>query len=361
MTVDVGLDDRSYQIVLSPGLLSELPLQLKAAALPGKVAVITNTDLDALYGRKVLESLVTAGYDADLIVLPEGEEHKTLTTLNLIYDELIGLGYDRGCSLIALGGGVIGDTVGFAAATFLRGVPFVQIPTSLLAQVDSSVGGKTAVNHPLGKNLIGAFYQPKRVLIDIDTLKTLDRRELASGMAEVIKYGMIRDGEFFSWLEDNVGPLMALEPQSLMTAIRRSCQIKAEIVAADEREQSVRALLNFGHTFGHAIESLAGYGQWRHGEAVAVGMLVAAQIAQSRRMCAESDVFRLRTLLQRFELPVDFPSFAFDDYISAMQRDKKVSDGTLTMVLNSGIGKAELVRIVDIRAEFERFFQGRKD
>lgn len=360
-TVDVGLDERSYRILLGSGILNDLPAELTKINFPAKLAVITNTDLTELYGQPLLATLRDGGADAVLISVPEGEEHKNLQTLQLIYDQLIAGGFDRSCGLLALGGGVIGDTVGFAAATFLRGIPFVQIPTTLLSQVDSSVGGKTGVNHPLGKNLIGSFYQPRLVQIDIDTLKTLDRRELSAGLAEVVKYGVIRDPEFFQWLEENAEKLLQLDRDSLIFAIKKSCQIKADIVEIDEREGSVRAILNYGHSFGHAIEALSGYGQWRHGEAVAAGMVIAAQISQRRGLCGPEDVERIIKLLQRFELPTEPPLFSLDDYVEAMQRDKKVSHGQLTMVLNEGIGVARLVRIDDIKTEFTPFISDREN
>jgi 3-dehydroquinate synthase len=241
---------------------------------------------------------------------------------------------------------------GFAAATFLRGIPYVQVPTTLLSQVDSSVGGKTAVNHPLGKNLIGAFYQPEMVLIDIAVLNTLDPREVSAGLAEVVKYGVIRDAEFFCWLEDNVQQLRDREPEALIHAIKRSCQIKADIVAVDEREGSIRAILNYGHTFGHAIENLSGYGQWKHGEAVSVGMIVASKISAQNGLCSQHDVDRLTQLLKALGLPTEPPNFSLDEYVVSMQRDKKVKQGHLTLVLNQGIGEAVLHQVADISSVF---------
>lgn len=359
-SIKVGLGDRSYDIVIGSGILSNLSAELSKIKFPRKIAIVTNVDLAPLYGLKLEEELLSQGLDVSLIEIPEGEDHKNLKTLEFVYDELIRLRFDRSCGLIALGGGVVGDTVGFAAATFLRGIPFVQVPTTILSQVDSSVGGKTAVNHPLGKNLIGAFYQPKLVLIDIDTLNTLEQREIAAGLAEVVKYGVIRDATFFSWLKNNTEKLLKLDQTSLIHAIKISCQIKADIVEIDEKEGSVRAHLNYGHTFGHAIESLAGYGQWRHGEAIAAGMVIAAQISCKRGLCSQSDVNRIRELLVDFDLPIDFPEFGLDEYVGAMQRDKKVSQGELKMVLNNGIGVAQLEIIEDITTEFAPYFQSRE-
>ena len=316
--------------------------------------MITNPVVGKLYSHSVCQSLKAANIDCFEIVLPDGEEYKTLQTLQTIYDQLIKNNFDRGCGLIALGGGVIGDMVGFAAATFLRGIPFVQIPTTLLAQVDSSVGGKTAVNHPLGKNLIGAFYQPELVLIDVDTLNTLDSREVSAGMAEVVKYGVIKDLEFFEWLESNYLRLQNLDNDALIYAVKKSCQIKADIVEVDEREGSIRAFLNYGHTFGHAIEALSGYGQLKHGEAVAVGMVVAAQISADQGLCREDDVARIRKLLLALKLPVKPPKHSLADYVAAMQRDKKVKEGTLTLVLNQGIGSVTLSKVQDISTVFSK-------
>ncbi len=348
----IDLGDRSYPIRIGANTLSDLGSELLDIHFPKQVAVISNEKVANLYGKIVSDSLSSAGFSVLNINLPDGEEYKNLQTLETIYDALIAAHFDRGSGLIALGGGVIGDMVGFAAATFLRGIPFVQVPTTLLAQVDSSVGGKTAVNHPLGKNLIGAFYQPELVLIDVATLKTLEPREVSAGLAEVVKYGVIRDQEFFSWLEKNVPALLNLDEAKLIHAIKRSCEIKADIVEVDEKEGSIRAILNFGHTFGHAIEALAGYGEWKHGEAVAVGMIVASKIAQQKGLCDAEDLARLESLLRAMKLPVNPPQFPLEDYILAMQRDKKVKQGTLTLVLNQGIGQVVLQKIPDIESVF---------
>jgi len=350
--IHVGLQDRSYPIILGQNLLQSLGDNLTEINFPSKIAMVTNETVYKLYGETVLSSLQNKGFQCFVIKVPDGEEFKNLSILESIYDQLIEEGFDRGSGLIALGGGVIGDMAGYAAATFLRGIPFVQIPTTILSQVDSSVGGKTAVNHRLGKNLIGAFYQPKLVLIDIDTLKTLDSREIFAGIAEIVKYGIISDSDFFVWLEDHVSDLLNLKASAVLHAVKRSCQIKADIVEIDEREGSVRALLNYGHTFGHAIESLCGYGDWRHGEAVACGMVVASRIAKKMGLADTESTDRILALLRRFNLPVEPPGFALNQFVTTMRRDKKVRDGSLTLVLNLGIGKAGLYPVEDIEGTF---------
>ena len=350
--INVQLADRSYPILIGSNCLADFGKELSAVHFPQRIVVLSNSTVDNHYGWIVTESLNNAGFTFLCFNIPDGEEFKTLETLRSIYDFLLENDFDRGCGLIALGGGVVGDIAGFAAATFLRGIPYIQIPTTLLAQVDSSVGGKTAVNHPLGKNLIGAFYQPEMVLIDIAVLNTLEAREVSAGLAEVIKYGVIRDYEFFCWLENNVQKLKEREPDTLIHAIKKSCQIKAEIVALDEREGSIRAYLNFGHTFGHAIEKLSGYGHWKHGEAVAVGMVVASKISAQQGLCTQQDVERLTRLLGALELPVEPPDFPLDEYVVSMQRDKKVKLGSLTLVLNRGLGEVVLQKVENISAVF---------
>lgn len=356
-SIRVSLADRSYSILIQPRLIENIGRELSVIKFPRKIAIISNPTVDEIYGGSLFSSLTDSGFSIIQYNVPDGEEYKNLRTLELIYDFLIQNSLDRGCGLIALGGGVVGDMAGFAAATFLRGIPYVQIPTTLLAQVDSSVGGKTAVNHSLGKNLIGAFYQPEAVYIDIATLNTLPSREISAGLAEVVKYGIIHDYEFFCWLEDNAQSLIQRDAESFVHAIKRSCQIKAEIVAIDEREGSVRAFLNYGHTFGHAIEKLSGYGQWKHGEAVAVGMVVAARVSSQQGLCSAADVERITRLLQFLELPVVPPDFPLEDYVAAMQRDKKVKDGALSMVLNQGIGQVVLKKISDISTVFSFIFK----
>lgn len=348
----VPLAERSYPILIGQGLLEQIGAELNTRGFPTRIAVVSNPKVDALYGEQIRRSLTHGGFSTVAINLPDGEEYKNPDNLIKIYDQLIQQGFDRGCGLIALGGGVIGDMAGFAAATFLRGIPYVQAPTTLLAQVDSSVGGKTAINHPLGKNLIGSFYQPRLVLVDTETLSTLEPRELHAGLAEVVKYGVIRDIEFFSWLEKNSSRLLEKSADALSYAIQRSCEIKADIVAQDEKEGSIRAYLNYGHTFGHAIENLSGYGRWKHGEAVACGMVVAARIAAREGLCRQGEVDRLIELLQAFDLPVIPPVFPLDDYLEAIRRDKKVKEGTLSLVLNRGIGEVVLRQINDLRSVF---------
>jgi 3-dehydroquinate synthase len=285
-------------------------------------------------------ALQQAGVAVVPVMLPDGESHKTWETLNIVLDGLLAQRCERKTTLIALGGGVIGDITGFAAAVYLRGVPFIQVPTTLLAQVDSSVGGKTGINHPLGKNMIGAFYQPRLVLADIDTLQSLPDRELAAGLAEVIKYGLIRDTDFLSWLEANMDKLVARDAQALAYAVRRSCEVKAQIVAEDERESDVRALLNLGHTFGHAIEAGLGFGTWLHGEAVAAGSILAAQLSQRMGLLTEHDVARAIELFRRAGLPTIAPDLGATRYLDLMGMDKKVEQGRLRLVLLERLGKA---------------------
>jgi len=357
----VSLGDRSYPILIGSDYLDTLGQELKKINFPLRLAVVSNSTVDQIYGQQVCDSLNSSGFQPFQCNLPDGEEYKNSTNLELIYDSLITQGFDRGCGLIALGGGVVGDMAGYAAATFLRGIPYVQVPTTLLSQVDSSVGGKTAINHPLGKNLIGAFYQPELVFIDIRTLDTLDPREVSAGLAEVVKYGVIHDSEFFSWLEENSEKLRNRDAEALIYAVRRSCEIKADIVRQDEKEGSIRAYLNFGHTFGHAIENLSGYGQWKHGEAVAAGMVVAAKISLQKGLCSEDDVNRLVLLLKKLDLPMTPPTFTLDEYVKAMLRDKKVNKGTLTLVLNRGIGDVLLSREDDVHTIFSTVLNSSED
>ena len=338
----VGLAERSYPIWIGENIFTEIGRALRETAFPAKIAVITNPTVGDLYCERLVSALVQDGRQVSVIRLPDGEAYKTVATLEHIYDVLIEQRFDRYCGLLALGGGVIGDIVGFAAATYLRGIPFVQIPTTLLAQVDSSVGGKTGVNHPQGKNLIGAFYQPKHVHIDVSVLATLPDREYAAGLAEVIKYGIIWDADFFKWLEDNREFLARRSAEALIHAVMMSCQIKANVVENDEKEQGIRALLNLGHTFGHAVETLAGYGVIKHGEAVAIGMVMAARTSLKRGLCSQVELDRIVQLLTFFNLPVVPPDFSAQDYLAVMQRDKKVKDGRVRLVLNHGIGAAEL-------------------
>lgn len=338
-TLEVSLGDRSYPIHIGRGLLSQADLLLPHLKRK-QVAIVSNTTVAPLYMQTLVDTLTQAGVQVIQIVLPDGEAYKNSETLNLIYDALLQNRCERSTTLIALGGGVIGDLTGYAAATYLRGVPFIQIPTTLLSQVDSSVGGKTGINHPLGKNMIGAFYQPKVVLADIDTLATLPAREFSAGVAEVIKYGLIRDADFFAWLETNMHLLMNLDEQVLSYAIFRSCQNKAEVVAADEHEAGERALLNLGHTFGHAIENAMGYGVWLHGEAVAAGTMLAADLSQRLGWINQQDMGRISAIFKAAKLPLIPPKLTVENYLALMQLDKKVADGQIRLVLQQGIGKA---------------------
>jgi 3-dehydroquinate synthase len=302
--------------------------------------VVTNERVAPLYAERLERALTAAGARVQRIVLPDGEAHKTWEVLDRIFAALLQAQADRRTVLVALGGGVVGDMAGFAAATYQRGIAHLQVPTTLLAQVDSSVGGKTGINHPLGKNMIGAFWQPRAVLIDTTVLKTLPERELRAGIAEVIKYGAIRDAGFFAWLETNMHALLAKNPDALSHAILRSCEIKAAIVAADERETGERALLNFGHTFGHAIEAAQGYGAWLHGEAVAAGMVCAARLSQRVSGLGDDDSRRLAALIATAELPTAPPAIATDRWLALMERDKKVQSGVLRFVLLERLGHA---------------------
>ncbi len=346
-TLKVELADRSYPIHIGRNLITNADLILPHLKRK-HVAIVTNTTVAPLYLETLSQTLQGAGVTVIPIILPDGEAYKNSDTLNLIYDALLQNRCERSTTLIALGGGVIGDLTGYAAATYLRGVPFIQIPTTLLSQVDSSVGGKTGINHPLGKNMIGAFYQPQVVLADIDTLKTLPAREFSAGMAEVIKYGLIRDAEFFAWLETHIEQLMALEENAISEAIYRSCRNKAEVVARDEHENGERALLNLGHTFGHAIENAMGYGVWLHGEAVAAGTMLAADLSQRMGWLNAAEVARMHALLTQAQLPLDAPKLGVEKYLELMQMDKKVADGKIRLVLQQGIGKSVITSDYDV-------------
>jgi 3-dehydroquinate synthase len=337
LTVDLG--DRSYPIHIGTGLLDRADLILPHL-MQKRVAIVTNTTVGPLYLERLTTTLEGAGVQVLPIVLPDGEVYKNWETLNNIFDALLSNRAERKTTLIALGGGVIGDLTGFAAASYQRGVPFIQVPTTLLAQVDSSVGGKTGINHPLGKNMIGAFYQPQLVLADTGTLKTLPDRELSAGLAEVIKYGLIRDQAFFEWLEANMDRLVARDAEALAYAIRRSCENKAEVVAADERESGQRALLNLGHTFGHAIETGMGYGNWLHGEGVAAGTMLAADLSRRMGLIGQADVDRIQALFERAKLPTRAPGLGYEAYMSYMGVDKKVEAGRIRFVLLKAIGEA---------------------
>ena len=341
--IRVSLGDRSYPISIDAELLSN-------SALFGNinpndaVVIISNETVSPLYSQQLMNTLNARQCQVALLELADGEKYKTLDTFNQIMTFLLEGNYGRDVTLVALGGGVIGDLVGFAAASYQRGVKFIQVPTTLLSQVDSSVGGKTGVNHPLGKNMIGAFYQPQSVVIDINSLSTLPEREFSAGMAEVIKYGIIIDQPFFHWLEQNVDKLMSLDASSLNYAIARCCQIKADVVAADEKEAGVRTLLNLGHTFAHAIEAEMGYGNWLHGEAVAVGMILAAETSLALGLISEAQMEMIKALIKRANLPVKAPKeMSYDSFIRHMMRDKKVLSGRLRLVLPTSIGRSEVI------------------
>ncbi|RMX08657.1 3-dehydroquinate synthase [Corticibacter populi] len=349
--VDIALDARSYPILIGQG--ESLWQQAEVHFPKGTSAVIvTNTTVAPLYLQALRQRLERHYPKVLEVALPDGEQHKNWQTLNLIFDALLGNGADRKAVLYALGGGVIGDMTGFAAACYMRGVPFVQVPTTLLAQVDSSVGGKTAINHPLGKNMIGAFYQPRLVVCDIDTLRTLPTEQLSAGLAEVIKYGPIYDMEFFAWLEANVERLVAQDADALRHAIRRSCEIKAAVVSADETEAGLREILNFGHTFGHAIEAGMGYGAWLHGHAVAAGMVLATRLSQKLGHLPDADFLaRLVPLLQKAGLPIEAPRLDparnAERYLELMRVDKKTQGGAIRFVLIAPPGQAHTEKVAD--------------
>ena len=337
--VEIELGERSYPILIGSGLLSESG-SFEAVPDAASALIVTNTTVAPLYAGALRRALALRFRTVHVLELPDGEAHKDWRTLNLIFDALLGHGCDRKTVLFALGGGVVGDMAGFAAASYMRGVPFVQVPTTLLAQVDSSVGGKTAINHPLGKNMIGAFYQPRLVLCDLTTLATLPPRELSAGLAEIIKYGPIHDMAFFDWIETHIDALVARQPGALAHAVKRCCEIKAMVVGQDEREAGLRAILNFGHTFGHAIESGLGYGQWLHGEAVGCGMVMAAHLSQRLGGIDAAFVQRLTRLLERAGLPVVGPALGAERYLELMRVDKKSEAGEIRFVVIDAPGSA---------------------
>ncbi|GAM72259.1 3-dehydroquinate synthase [Vibrio sp. JCM 19236] len=365
--ITVSLGERSYPISIGAGLLGNPALY--SSLFPSQkdlskqnVVIITNTTVGPLYADQVEGQFQALGCLTRVLQLNDGEQYKSLETFNQVMTFLLEHNYGRDVMLVALGGGVIGDLVGFAAACYQRGVDFVQIPTTLLSQVDSSVGGKTAVNHPLGKNMIGAFYQPKAVIIDIDTLKTLPKREFGAGMAEVIKYGIIIDSPFFDWIEQSQAQLKGLEPASLTSAIAKCCQIKADVVAQDEKESGIRALLNLGHTFGHAIEAEMGYGNWLHGEAVSSGTVMAARAALHDGRMQSQDVDRIESLLKAFDLPVHTPSeMTGEDFMKHMMRDKKVLSGQLRLIIPDSIGSSQVVSDLDHKHVYQAIEDGRED
>ena len=345
-TLTVDIKDQPYPIHIGAGLLDRA--DLITPHLPQKrVAVVTNTTVGPLYSARLRAALAASGVESFEIVLPDGEIHKNWQTLNQIFDQLIEKRCERKTTLIALGGGVVGDMTGFAAATYQRGVPYIQIPTTLLAQVDSAVGGKTAINHPQGKNMIGAFYQPKLVLSDTKILDTLPKREFSAGMAEVIKYGLIRDLPFFEWLESHIEKIMARDEDTLIHAIYESCRNKAEVVAQDEKETGIRAILNLGHTFGHAIETATGYGTWLHGEAVAMGTLLAADLSRRIGLFNQKSIARVKRLYSLTSLPLTPPKLGAEKYLTLMAGDKKVDAGEIRFVLLKSLGHARINVAVD--------------
>tara|TARA_Y100000994_G_scaffold233352_1_gene221318 strand:- start:500 stop:1597 length:1098 start_codon:yes stop_codon:yes gene_type:complete len=343
-TLEVKLEDRSYPIHIGEGILASERL-LQPAIVGKQVAIITNEIIEPLYLDDLLGAL--RSYKVDVHVLRDGEEFKTIETFNQIIDFLISKKHGRSTTIIALGGGVVGDVTGFAASAFQRGVNYIQIPTTLLAQVDSSVGGKTAINHSKGKNLVGAFYQPRAVIADISVLETLSSRDFGAGLAEVIKYGVIFDHPFFSWVQDSSKELLKRDPAALALAIRKSCEIKAQVVARDEREAGIRAILNFGHTFGHAIEAMTEYTEYLHGEAVAIGMTMAADISSRLGYLSGDQAKQIKTTIADAGLPTTPPDFPIKDWLNTMGMDKKVVDGELRLVLAEEIGKAFVAAHVD--------------
>jgi len=354
-TLEVGLGERSYPIHIGSGTIARAG-DVLARERARRAVVVTNDTVAAHWLAPLRASLDARDVQSDVVSIPDGESHKNFATLESVVTRLLELRAERKTMIVALGGGVVGDIAGFAAAVYQRGMPFVQVPTTLLAQVDSSVGGKTGINHPLGKNMIGAFYQPRAVLIDSQCLATLPTREVAAGLAEVVKYGAIRDAAFFAWLESNVDALVARDPVALTHAIYESCRIKAAIVAADEREEGERALLNFGHTFGHAIENAVGYGEWLHGEAVAAGMVIAARVSRRTGRIREDDARRLEALIARAGLPTAAPALGFDRWKTLLARDKKVAAGTIRYVLLDAIGQAAIAAGIedDVLREYLR-------
>ncbi|MCU4305868.1 3-dehydroquinate synthase [Acinetobacter ursingii] len=345
-TLHVELGDRRYPIFIGSQLD---PKTLLAPYIKGQqVMIVTNTTLEQLYLSHYVHDLESLGKKVATCVLPDGEKYKNLENLNLIFDALLEAGFNRDCTVLALGGGVIGDMAGFASACFQRGVYFIQVPTTLLSQVDSSVGGKTGINHPLGKNMIGAFKQPEVVMADMAQLRTLPARELSAGLAEVIKYALLGDLEFLAWLEQHMDDLLAGDESLLAQAVYRSCAHKARIVANDEKEQGERALLNLGHTFGHAIESYLGYGKWLHGEAVATGMVMAADLSQRMGWISAEDLQRTKNIIQRAKLPISCPKIPLDEFLSYMAHDKKVLNGQLRLVLLQQLGQAVITKEFDV-------------
>ena len=338
-SVTVATPGSRYDILIGNGLLAD-PAAWQGLPAAAQALIVSNTSVAPLYAQALQQAIAPHYAQVSLLALPDGEAHKDWTTLNLVFDHLLTRSADRKTVLFALGGGVVGDMTGFAAACYMRGVPFVQVPTTLLAQVDSSVGGKTAINHPLGKNMVGAFYQPQRVVCDLATLDTLSDREMSAGLAEVIKYGPIADADFLGWTEDHLDALRARDRAALAHAVRRCCEIKAAVVGEDERESGLRAILNFGHTFGHAIEAGLGYGRWLHGEAVGCGMLMASELSARLGLMPAAFVDRMQRLIQRAGLPVQAPALGAERYLALMGVDKKVEAGEIRFVVIEALGRA---------------------
>lgn len=346
-SIKVNLGERSYPIYFGSKVLKDFGKTYKRFFKSKRVVAVTNPKVGGLYFKAIEDGLRKEGVEVHRLDVPDGEEYKTLGWASKLFDMLIALKADRQTPIIALGGGVIGDLTGFVAATYLRGVPFVQVPTTLLAQVDSSVGGKTGVNHRRGKNLIGAFYQPKFVFIDVDTLKSLEKRELRAGLAEVIKYGVIRDPKLFKYIEERIEDVLSLKGEALLHIIKRSCAIKASVVESDEREAGLRAILNFGHTFGHAVEAVTGYKEYKHGEAVAIGMVFAAELSHRLGLCDRDAVDRVASLIRKAGLPVEAPGYPKTRFLKAMALDKKVVGGELGFVMVEGVGKVKVRKVME--------------
>ena len=335
----IDLGERSYEIKIGAGILANLGTYMQELEIGSKVLIITNPLVDSLYGEKVETAIAEAGFEVNKAVIPDGEQYKSLPTAKDLYDHAVRANLDRTSSIVALGGGVVGDIAGFIAASFMRGINFIQVPTTILAQVDSSVGGKVAVNHPHGKNLIGDFYQPKLVVADPEVLTTLEERELKAGLAEVIKHGLIRDREFFNFLAEYNQEILALEPEPVIKAIKRSCEIKADVVNEDEYEEGIRAILNYGHTIGHALEAVTEYQYYRHGEAVAVGMVAAAKLAHKLGYLSSQEVTKHQKVLASFGLPTAYSGLDIEEIISKLKQDKKVQDGVVRFILLEAIGE----------------------
>lgn len=345
-TLQLNLGERSYPIHIGSNLIGQADLYKNH--IKGKLtAVVTNETVAPLYSQQVVQALESLGQKVKLIVLPDGEKYKTWEVLQTIFDGLLESSADRKATLVALGGGVIGDMTGFAAACYMRGIRFIQVPTTLLSQVDSSVGGKTGINHPLGKNMIGAFYQPQAVIADLNTLKTLPSEELAAGLAEVIKHGAIADYDFLTWIETNQAALNACDPAAMEFAVKRSCEIKSEVVAQDEKEGGIRAILNFGHTFGHAIEAGMGYGEWLHGQAVGCGMVMAADLSVRLGLLKQDEALRLKKIIEALHLPTVPPTLGISRYMELMSVDKKAEGGEVRYILLNGLGRSKIQAVED--------------